>query len=113
MSMDIIMHQRFLERKEKASKMTNEEIRQKAIECGKADLEFCSEHHCDDCCLIDVNPCNHVMAYEHGFEDGVKEERRRIFEEYWKAVKADSEASMHGDMFPKNVERFWQEMKGE
>lgn len=53
--------------------MNNEEIRQKAIECGKADLEFCSEHHCDDCDLIDVNPCNHVRAYEQGFADGVKE----------------------------------------
>lgn len=56
--------------------MTNEEIRQRAIECGKADLEFCSEHHCDDCCLIDVNPCNHVRAYEHGFADGVEEGKK-------------------------------------
>lgn len=43
----------------------------------------------------------------------IEEERRRIYEEYQKAAKADSEASIHGDMFPKNVERFWQQMKGE
>lgn len=51
-----------------------------------------------------------IIEYENSLRE---EERRRIYEEYQKAAKADSEASIHGDIFPKNVERFWQKMKGE
>ena len=43
------------------------------------------------------------------------DERKRVIHEilteYESAVKSDREASLHGDIFPKNVERFWQKMK--
>lgn len=89
--------------------MTTEEIRQKAIECGKANLEFCSEHHCDGCRLIDVNPCNQVMAYEHGFADGVRDfaewvlRSPKIWQEDYMLL-ADVETLIHD---------YEQQMKGE
>lgn len=49
--------------------------------------------------------------YEHD-KKLVEKERRRIYEEYMRAAKADSEASIHGDIFPKYEGRFWQEMRG-
>lgn len=104
---------------------TNEEIRQKAIECGEAFSAMCHSNdyetdygfiticHCPYNEVADVTDCAAVYGYEHGFADGVQQGRRRVYEEYMKAVKADEEASMHGDMFSDNVARFRQEIRVE
>lgn len=101
---------------------TDKKIRQKAIECVSNITSKCREtpcKHCtgfEDCKQIQQTQCPYpkeIWSYEHGFADGVEEERRRIYEEYQKAVKADNEANIHVDVFSRNVERFWQQMKGE
>lgn len=65
--------------------MKNEEIRQKAIECGKAFEEMCKskERETDEefntICYCEYNEiagftsCAAVYGYEHGFADGVIE----------------------------------------
>lgn len=65
--------------------MTKEEIRQRAIECGKifdamckckeceTDEEFNTICHCEYNEVASVTYCAAVYGYEHGFAEGIEE----------------------------------------
>lgn len=67
--------------------MTKEEIRQKAIKCGKAFNTMCESKgfeydgkfpicSCEYNEFADVTSCSAVYGYEHGYADGIKEGKR-------------------------------------
>lgn len=63
--------------------MTTEEIRQKAIECGKAFATMCDSKeteygeffkcHCEYSEVGEDSSCSAVYGYEQGFADGVRD----------------------------------------
>lgn len=60
--------------------MISSKIRQKALEWAKDDMEYCRNTDCENCELLDINPCNHVKSYEHGFSDGFDLGIRHVLE---------------------------------
>lgn len=59
--------------------MNKEEIRQKAIEYGKAFYTMCTDEECYKCKYVQIAeripyiPCSAVYGYERGFADGFEE----------------------------------------